>query len=698
MCWPISSSNGPAWPRWGCSDARTETMTFLQPFILLGLPLILLPVVIHLLNRLRHRPQPWAAMRFLLTATRSSTGHAKLRQFLILLFRVLALLTLLLFLARPLAGGWLGWALAPAPDAIVILLDRSASMETKLSGATMTRRQQALKLLSEAGKEFEESSHLILIDSALRAPQEIKQAASLTDSPLTGPTDTAADMPALFQSAVNWLIENKAGTAELWVASDLQRGNWQPEDSRWKNVIAQLEALPQKVRVRLLKVGEPRDGNASVSLREVSRRQRGEKGEVLLAVDFQRAGGAGEPLPVGLTLDGVKTSVEVALEGQALRWRHRAELGARKNAGWGMLELPADLNARDNTAYFVYGPETPLRATVVATDPEATGLFRLAGAIFEPGARRDATEATIEQAATSLWTDDTLIVWQAPLPGGATAERLRKFIEEGGEVIFFPPGVTDAGRFEGVGWGEVQNAEGERGYRIIRWDEDQGPLAKTDEGLSLPVAQTTFLRRQIFNGHKNVLAAFEDGTPFLARQSIGRGEAVFCASLPKREWSSLADGPVLVPMLQRLLQTGGRRLQQTAAVVCGELGAADEARQWTPVDSATARNIRTQAGVYRSGERLLAVNRPMVEDEPEILEEPAARQLFGTLPLQTLQERQGRTGGLQGEIWRVFLFGMLLFLVAEGFLMLPARAPTGVTGAGAPARPSKNPRPEEVAS
>ena len=47
-------------------------MTFLQPFIMLGLPLVLVPVIIHLLNRLRHRPKPWAAMRFLLSATRSS--------------------------------------------------------------------------------------------------------------------------------------------------------------------------------------------------------------------------------------------------------------------------------------------------------------------------------------------------------------------------------------------------------------------------------------------------------------------------------------------------------------------------------------------------------------------------------------------------------------------------------------------------
>src|SRR5678815_2320844 len=107
-------------------------MTFLQSFILWGLPLLLLPIIIHLVNRMRHRTVPWAAMRFLLKATQSSTSHAKLRQFLILALRTLAVIALILFLARPLAGGWLGWALAPAPDSILLLLDRSASMEARV--------------------------------------------------------------------------------------------------------------------------------------------------------------------------------------------------------------------------------------------------------------------------------------------------------------------------------------------------------------------------------------------------------------------------------------------------------------------------------------------------------------------------------------------------------------------------------------
>ena len=96
-------------------------MTFLQPFILWGLPLLLLPVAIHLFNRLRHRSMPWAAMMFLRTATRKSTRFARLRQFLILMFRTLAVLGLILAISRPLSGGWMGWMVGGAPEVILIL-------------------------------------------------------------------------------------------------------------------------------------------------------------------------------------------------------------------------------------------------------------------------------------------------------------------------------------------------------------------------------------------------------------------------------------------------------------------------------------------------------------------------------------------------------------------------------------------------
>ena len=59
-------------------------MSFLAPLLLFGLPLALLPVIIHLIHLLRRRQVKWAAMMFLLAAQKMNQGLSKLRQYLIL--------------------------------------------------------------------------------------------------------------------------------------------------------------------------------------------------------------------------------------------------------------------------------------------------------------------------------------------------------------------------------------------------------------------------------------------------------------------------------------------------------------------------------------------------------------------------------------------------------------------------------------
>ena len=114
-------------------------MSFLQPLLLAAIPLIGLPVLIHLVNQRRYQTMPWAAMIFLLAANRLSRGFARLRQWLILAMRTLAIAGLIFALARPLASGWLGLAAGSKADTTIILLDRSPSMSTASNGGIGTK-------------------------------------------------------------------------------------------------------------------------------------------------------------------------------------------------------------------------------------------------------------------------------------------------------------------------------------------------------------------------------------------------------------------------------------------------------------------------------------------------------------------------------------------------------------------------------
>src|SRR5207248_4179222 len=60
------------------SAAGREPMTFLQPLLLVALPLVALPVIIHLINQRRYQTIRWAAMIFLLAA--NQIGRASCRE------------------------------------------------------------------------------------------------------------------------------------------------------------------------------------------------------------------------------------------------------------------------------------------------------------------------------------------------------------------------------------------------------------------------------------------------------------------------------------------------------------------------------------------------------------------------------------------------------------------------------------------
>lgn len=125
-------------------------MTFLQPWLLFALPLVTLPVIIHLINQQRFQSVEWAAMRFLLSARSLSRGYTRLRQFLILALRVLAVAAAILAVSRPLSRGWLAAAGGDRSAAAIVLLDRSPSMSQvspagRESKLTTAKRQVAAR-------------------------------------------------------------------------------------------------------------------------------------------------------------------------------------------------------------------------------------------------------------------------------------------------------------------------------------------------------------------------------------------------------------------------------------------------------------------------------------------------------------------------------------------------------------------------
>jgi hypothetical protein len=643
-------------------------VSFLQPSLLWLLPFAALPVVIHLLNRMRFRTVHWAASSFLFSANRASTRYARLRQLLLLACRVLALLAMILAVARPLAGGWAGWMLSGSPDVVLILIDRSASMETRDAQTGVSRRQRALEQIAAAAAAYGDHTRCVLFENVLRTPQEVAQPMLLPRLPSVGPTDTAADMPALFDAGAAWLQRNRTGLAEIWIASDLQRANWQPSSPRWRAMSARIAGLPETIRVRLLAVGGHAASNNSITLVSATRQFHAAAPALDLIFDIQRSDPSPATLPLSLTLDGARSHVDLPVSGPVTRIHRTLELDPARDSGYGSIQLPPDGNDRDNTAYFIYAPRPTLHVAIVGPDDSTRRALTAAADPFPDDPKLICDAFDTPPPATD-WNKYALVLWHAPLPAGDTANALQHYLESGGAVVAFPTESPDANAFVTASWGDSKNAGPSR---VTRWDQHDGPLADTDSGAPLPLGELQIQRARPIASGGEIRAVFGDNEPFLTERLVGRGHLYFCATLPQPDWSTLDDGRVLVPMLQRILEQGARRFGAAAFLDAGDASLIDSAASWTSLGSATPRDPRIHAGVYRNGLNLIAVNRPADEDDQDRVTPAEARQLFPPLRTFLFEERGDSATSLQGEIWRALLFAMLFFLVGESFLSLPS--------------------------
>jgi len=664
-------------------------MTFLQPLMLAALPLVSLPLIIHLINQRRFQTVPWAAMMFLMAAKALSRGYSRLRNWLIMAMRMAAIAALLFAVGRPLSRGWLALAGGARPDLAVVILDRSPSMQQRSVAAADTKLETGRRQLVESLQTLGASRCVLFTDPATK-PVELSSPAQLADLPVAEPTAAAADIPMLMQSVYDYMVENKVGTTEVWICSDQRQNDWSPENGVWGGLRDAFAKLPQQVRFQLVSYTEPATDNVAVRVTEARVEKRGDDRELLVTVAASRlVSGDKKTLPLRFEIGGVASTVDVELVGrEAVLKNHPIPLERSAGSrGWGKVSIAADSNAADNEFYFVFD-EPALRKTIVVAEDQQSRrvLSLLAGIPPEKGLQAKAEVVGPNELVTADWDGTSVLLWQADLPEGKDAELVEDFVKRGGRAIFFPPENPSKRSFVGLSWGDwTTHAEP---VRPAPWRNDQDLFVNTLSGGPLQVGELRIWRSCAVSGDHVTLAPLEftDATgatiasPLLARASDGSNAVYFCGTTPNGRDSSLArDGVVLYAMVHRAIDRGLAALGTSRQMDAGPAAAflaADQAG-WTrlagPAD-ALSTELGRHAGVFANGDRQVAVNRPVAEDTAEIANDGRIDEVFGDLPFARLVGKAGNSDSLVQEIWRAFLISMMIALIAEGLLCLPRSA------------------------
>jgi len=661
-------------------------MSFLQPWLLAALPLVALPIIIHLINQRRFQTIPWAAMMFLLAAQRMARGYSRLRQWLIMLFRMLVVAGLVMAVSRPLASGWLGLVAGGKADTTIVLLDRSPTMQETAAGSGQSKletgRQQLVRILGTLS-----SNRWVLIDGATRQARELESPKELANLPTAGPASAPSDLPLMLQAAHDYIKTQRTGNTEVWICSDLRANDWSPDNGRWKALRDAFQTFPQGVRFQLLAYPQETAGNVTVRVTNVRRQVTKDGAELLVSVRLTRTGNAEKrEIPLTLEIEGGRSVVNIEMTGPQTDVRdHRIPIEATRQRGYGRVSIPADANAADNEFFFVFDDLPPRRTLVIADDPQAALPLQLAAGIPPDESLKCSAESlTVEQLPSVEWDQISLVLWQAPLPSGTPAELLEAFVNRGGQVVFFPPREPGTAELFGEQWESWNDGPS----KIETWRGDADLLARTQSGAALPVGELEVHRFCSLQGEATGLAMLNGGAPLLSRVPTDRGGVYFWTTTPAPQDSTLAtNGIVLYAFVQRALAAGSAVLGRTRWLEAGN-AAGEDATDWQRVSGGTE-GLSTEAachgGVYSSGERLLAVNRPLPEDDAKVLTDPVVAELFRGLDFTRVDDQAGNATSLIQEIWRIFLTIMLVALVLEALLCVPKAIVKPAAPAFAPA-------------
>jgi uncharacterized membrane protein len=204
---------------------------FVHPGLALGAALAAVPLVIHLLNRQRHRPMAWAAMRFIEAAWKRTRRRARLEEWLLLCLRMAAVALLAFAVARPYLGSRSPLALFTEQRRdLFLILDASASTGYRQGSQSVWERicQRARDLLAELDSARGDRARVLLAGAQPRlvaARTSAEALAALAGS--SEPTDERGDLGAALAEAARLLEEERAagatGAVELLLLTDLQR-------------------------------------------------------------------------------------------------------------------------------------------------------------------------------------------------------------------------------------------------------------------------------------------------------------------------------------------------------------------------------------------------------------------------------------------------------------------------------------------
>lgn len=544
-------------------------MSFINSIFLFATAAAALPVVIHLVRRMKARTVPFSSLMFLKATPKELLRKRRLRDKLLMALRCALIALLALVFARPfIPAEKIPLIPQRESESVVVLVDRSFSMryDDAFERAVQLANERIAR--AEAGDEFA----VVAFDEEVQllAGLEADPAARRASMESLQPGYRATDFFPALQRAGDILQDARNERRVVVLISDFQDAGWTGALENWK--------LQEGFVFEPVPVGSGNVENAFVQ--EFALTQKTVGGQGLVRFDAHVASPRSQN--VTLSVDGAAADRQT-VSARSLSSVSFQHIVPREGFYQGSLTLEEDGLSADDAYYFTgyYGGLPRILVVDEQASAARSDAFFVRSA-FEIG---DAAKFRVSTAARpvrqSLAGADIVV-----LAGGSTlseGERreLRRYVEEGGTLILSggPPSAPaqlsrtvetlELGRAEAV-----VDARSELGYEVIIGEVDlRHPIFEpfTGDG-SGAILRPRFRRyaRLVPSEEAHVVGRFDSGDPFLVERDLGAGRVLFYASTFGTSWTDMPLDEMFVPFLYELVEYGTQRTDQRRMVTVGE--------------------------------------------------------------------------------------------------------------------------------
>ena len=681
-------------------------MTILSPSALWFLGAISIPIVIHLLSRLRINKVEFSTVRFIKQLETSSIRKIKFQQILLLLLRMLVIASLVMMMTQPVTQGLMpGWLAAEQDARLILVIDNSASMSVKVGNQSFFElsKKEALGLLPSFNKETQ-------ITLAQTCPPKTLFMGQSNDpglrtsiqsiQPTVGYDDLWANLNHLLKDET--IVEP---IKECVIFSDFM---YRP-DSTLMAGIPNFESW----KFYFIQPGTVYD---NFSIRSVSSLNRIKTMSQLVKLNTRIENSGELPKPnvplellfnehrVGQVVSEIESGKEKEFQFQA----YPANMGIVQCR----VSLPKDNYDLDNNWFLSMSIMEQIRCGIIGANSDDVAMLEMVLRAIDPQRQFLSIESRVQPELNRLFLDDVDVAL-IHNPKNITEEGvkdLEKFLRSGGGVIWFQ-GNEDGSEFHPDIFEKIGFPFPEK-----RMNAGQGFFSTQIAGEYSDLLQDLQVRNldselpEVFNYIQTKLDVkqkvhwiLNNSDPLLIEFSKGSGSIFYFSTLLDLRWNDLAIRGMLVPLIYRLLVLTGTDEINTSSVKINE-------PKWISVEEKYLRHkweIVSPSGrtemivpeydreginisstdelgvytVYSNGELFTSFPTRLHDQEyiqtrfsqndiESILTSNQIRWLtlkdeFSQVFLET---RQGKS------LWKIFLALAILFLLAESIIGRPVRA------------------------